>query len=1174
MSRRLDISSLLCDDDPPRGSQETAKHPPQLSTSPPSSSGYHAHPSPGSSIPVVSYSHSPQPHVPSAAVAMHASPSTPSASSPSQPYINFDALVHVATVERRRLGVSNSEEYSPPSVSISPQQRSHQPSRLAIDDSHSHLHHSPPHLHHSPTQQFQLQSSQQQQRPQPLAHAHSLVHSQYQSHQHSQFPSRPSNPLPHHPHRPWELDEHPRQPPVTPHSPHPDHSVQLLSPMYSFSTSRIPETEPIHTSQHIQSSTHYRRHSHSPLQPIPPSSFKAQLASSSEDHYVVGAREQSTSVSPRRPDSSHERRHSGLSEAPIIDRERISVAALSTIASDAPAIYRPTARRTPPGSQAGRAIAARKFGDSEGSVSTHPLHSLLDGGPGHTKFELEMGLQSEHQHIDSWIGISQQPSTTERSNQWPNFQPKTPTEEQVAPPPQSSHYSVVRNGAVHDAMQLAIQPGVQAQSTRVFQGIPSGLSGDSASQMHTLQAYPHPAQSEQPRLDAKAGLAATNAFPRDSHSSSHPPFQAGKTVHSDTRLASHALGPSPGRVAQQPKKTEEDAHSWFLEQIPSSNAGQNTLVSSHPNDPARNLPTPATMPEAATALEKELESFRIPKETENNTYNMPVDVDQMVTNLVEETLGSVKMPDNVMDVDVDNELLSLVEDDARTKGQKPSSSPAPAIERLPMHSDSPQSASVPPSVSGNQLSSARHSAPPEVMPPPAIDHPDRHTSDMTSGKKKKENTTKPVAKAKAKSRTKTLPKSKSKPVDPVATAKPTKPPAALVSQKNVHGASRSRSASVKPLGADTMDVAEEVDERAGSESSVEDDKLYCLCKTKYDEDRFMIACDRCDEWYHTQCVQMPDMEVDLVDQFICPPCIDKNPHLSLKTTYKTRCLNGLKHPDPASPEACHKPARGHFSKYCSEECGVKYMQLRIDAWSKKGGKREKLWESVKNAQKREGVTVCVQESASAQGAMSKGVNLVRAQQRRIDGEVERLNTALERILNLRENLKRSMEVLTLQERLLELASQRAEHIGLCGWDQRLCFGDEEWTDFGSGVLESYEEHRSLAKLDNDMQVDGDIVMEGEGEWWCPGDAVCDRHNGWQGIRSKELAKEREKKEGALARLTTQEREIRKRIEDILDSQECQGQLDASLQPSNRTPRHKAKTHHEPAKKGKKRKAHT
>jgi len=29
----------------------------------------------------------------------------------------------------------------------------------------------------------------------------------------------------------------------------------------------------------------------------------------------------------------------------------------------------------------------------------------------------------------------------------------------------------------------------------------------------------------------------------------------------------------------------------------------------------------------------------------------------------------------------------------------------------------------------------------------------------------------------------------------------------------------------------------------------------------------------CDEWFHTLCVNVPDLEIDLVDQFICPPCI-------------------------------------------------------------------------------------------------------------------------------------------------------------------------------------------------------------------------------------------------------------------------------------------------------------
>jgi hypothetical protein len=38
-----------------------------------------------------------------------------------------------------------------------------------------------------------------------------------------------------------------------------------------------------------------------------------------------------------------------------------------------------------------------------------------------------------------------------------------------------------------------------------------------------------------------------------------------------------------------------------------------------------------------------------------------------------------------------------------------------------------------------------------------------------------------------------------------------------------------------------IDAKEEPEDE---DSDREDDKLYCVCKTRYDEDRVMIACDR------------------------------------------------------------------------------------------------------------------------------------------------------------------------------------------------------------------------------------------------------------------------------------------------------------------------------------------
>jgi COMPASS component SPP1 len=58
-------------------------------------------------------------------------------------------------------------------------------------------------------------------------------------------------------------------------------------------------------------------------------------------------------------------------------------------------------------------------------------------------------------------------------------------------------------------------------------------------------------------------------------------------------------------------------------------------------------------------------------------------------------------------------------------------------------------------------------------------------------------------------------------------------------------ASRSRSTSTMPGGSADPEGDPKAEKQEEEESDGhEDDKLYCVCKTKYDEDRFMIACDR------------------------------------------------------------------------------------------------------------------------------------------------------------------------------------------------------------------------------------------------------------------------------------------------------------------------------------------
>ncbi|GAA5956325.1 hypothetical protein JCM3765_005629 [Sporobolomyces pararoseus] len=118
-----------------------------------------------------------------------------------------------------------------------------------------------------------------------------------------------------------------------------------------------------------------------------------------------------------------------------------------------------------------------------------------------------------------------------------------------------------------------------------------------------------------------------------------------------------------------------------------------------------------------------------------------------------------------------------------------------------------------------------------------------------------------------------------------------------------------RSATLAAKGKSRARIEEEEREEA-------DDRLYCICREHYEPERMMIACDRCEEWYHIECVKIPDDSVELVDQFFCPPCQTK---YSVTTTWHSAC---------ARP-TCRKPAVA-LSKYCCDYCGVSVVSARLE----------------------------------------------------------------------------------------------------------------------------------------------------------------------------------------------------------------------------------------------------
>ncbi|KAJ8522571.1 hypothetical protein ONZ45_g917 [Pleurotus djamor] len=809
---------------------------------------------------------------------------------------------------------------------------------------------------------------------------------------------------------------------------------------------------------------------------------------------------------------------------PAVNRERASPLRVVKLEIVEPPPDTRHSKRSPPGSQEGRAKAARRV-DSHMQQERREMMNAHSHGqvPPETRVDKEPPSMSVSEHtvrptmeMEQGIGASAGAGTVD-----PGARERERDERKERDRERDGSGGLGRTKQVaKDKKGLRTLSHLQ----------PSSSSSDSYNlNIKPVSLSPHSvirSDVEKPALILPSLSPSSPSFPQ-SHHQSHPQYQ------SPAQSQVPYQAPSSPKESPVPKdRPRGDAHEWLLEHYsaqapppppPSSSLSlsaqvktEGTSASHSPRvaspvvtktdaaspaaDSGPSPPAGTISEDAVAALEQELEDILMEEpepETEVETERVitkhehasqPTGVDEAVADLVAETLEPTSMesetrkhshsgyeskPKARMEVDVEDELLSLVGDRAQVSSVH--GSPAP------VHKEYRRTGSASTSKAGDVGVETLHPSPGQglrgtpdrdrgSMPPPAPkqaaiktkektpktnedDNVKEESSSSAPVKKKSATKTKNAPTAPAKPRQKPGPKPKVKAVDgaPSASSSTSKAPKTIASKKatSASASARSRSTSAMPSGSvgpetETTDKDKEK-ENEPEDVPEEDDKLYCVCKTKYDEDRVMIACDRCDDWYHTQCVNMPDLEVDL----------------------------------------------------------------------------EVLWENVKDAEKREGVVMRhngVHVKPDPQDMENQPVR-IRSEKSRATQEAERLKGLLDQVVLQREEIKRGMEVVIWRERLLELAAERSQQLGQCGWDQRLCFGDEEWTEYGEGVLESYEEN------------DGEDASEGE--WWCPGPIKCERHNGWQGVRHKDVLKEKENKEEALLKLTTRERELRKLIEDVV-----------------------------------------
>ncbi|KAI8072901.1 hypothetical protein BC940DRAFT_291894 [Gongronella butleri] len=259
------------------------------------------------------------------------------------------------------------------------------------------------------------------------------------------------------------------------------------------------------------------------------------------------------------------------------------------------------------------------------------------------------------------------------------------------------------------------------------------------------------------------------------------------------------------------------------------------------------------------------------------------------------------------------------------------------------------------------------------------------------------------------------------PVKPKKQSKKAKKDQGEETTKGKRKRARSTSSKNQQPSEQQQQMLEPQDKSADEKPKKKGKHLYCICRKPYEASQFMIACDRCDQWFHGACIGINEKDGEFIDLYFCDKCSKET---GKSTSWKPKCGN----------PACDKAGRvsthqGYVSKYCSHNCGMQVARARLELADMK--------------RKRHVLTHGLKDDASVVASIPE---LVVHRQRQVRLASYSEHQDARRLQAIKENKKQALDRVHMIEFKKDFLQSLPTQDDTCGFDPRLVLDDDAWME--------------------------------------------------------------------------------------------------------------------------------